>query len=413
MRAWPAPELPVLDGPAGGRLLLADTASGRLQAAAAGRPEARLYVCGITPYDATHLGHAFTYLTFDLANRAWRDLGQSVVYTQNVTDVDDPLLERAAAVGVDWRDLAAGQIDLFRSDMTALRVLPPDHYVGVVESLDLVTGFLERLAAAGAAYQADDPAYPDWYFSTAAAPELGQVSHLDGPAMLALSAERGGDPARPGKRAPLDPLVWRLARPGEPAWDSPLGRGRPGWHIECAAIALDTLGPAFCVQGGGSDLVFPHHELCAAEAAAVTGRPFAEAYVHVAMVGLDGEKMSKSRGNLVLVSELLAAGADPMAVRLALLAHHYRTEWSWTPADLTRAEARLARWRSAAQPGRAADPAPLLADLRSALHDDLHADRALAAADDWAAAGAVSPSADSAAAETAAAALDALLGVAL
>ncbi|MDR0416370.1 MAG: cysteine--1-D-myo-inosityl 2-amino-2-deoxy-alpha-D-glucopyranoside ligase [Propionibacteriaceae bacterium] len=413
MRTWPAPDVPVLARPAGGRLRLTDTASGRLQDAAAGKSEARLYVCGITPYDATHLGHAFTYVTFDLAHRVWRDLGQSVAYTQNVTDVDDPLLERAAATGVDWRELAAGQIDLFRSDMAALRVLPPQPYVGVVESLDVVTAFLGRLAAAGAVYQADDPAYPDWYFATAGAPGLGQVAHLDEAAMLAVSAERGGDPGRPGKRAPLDPLVWRLARPGEPAWDTPLGRGRPGWHVECAALALDSLGPAFDVQGGGSDLVFPHHELCAAEASAVTGQAFAAAYVHVAMVGLDGEKMSKSRGNLGFVSELLAAGADPMAVRLALLGHHYRTEWSWTADDLAVAETRLARWRAAARVGGAADPARLTADVRAGLQDDLHADRALAAVDEWADASLASAAADPVAAREAQTVLDALLGVLL
>ncbi|MDR1448963.1 MAG: cysteine--1-D-myo-inosityl 2-amino-2-deoxy-alpha-D-glucopyranoside ligase [Propionibacteriaceae bacterium] len=413
MQAWPNPTLPTLDPPGSGRLRLADPVSGAVKAVGPERGQARMYVCGITPYDATHLGHAFTYTVFDLANRVWRDLGRTVVYTQNVTDVDEPLLERAAQTGVDWRDLAAGQTDLFRSDMTALRVLPPLHYVGAVESISLVSGLLARLADRGAVYQAADREHPDWYFDTAAAAGFGGVSHLGAAAMRELFADRGGDPGRLGKRSPLDPLVWRLARPGEPAWDAPVGRGRPGWHIECTAIALDTLGAAFDLQGGGSDLAFPHHEMCAAQAAAVTGQPLAQAYLHVGMVGLDGEKMSKSKGNLVLVSQLLAGGADPMAIRLALLAHHYGADWSWQAADLAAAQIRLARWRSAAVGGGAADAARLAAEVRAALLDDLHADRALAAVDRWAAASAASAALDPAAAASAAAVADALLGVRL
>jgi L-cysteine:1D-myo-inositol 2-amino-2-deoxy-alpha-D-glucopyranoside ligase len=275
--------------------------------------------------------------------------------------------------------------------MTALRIIPPDHYLGVVESLGLVTALIGRLAGAGAVYQADDPDYPDWYCTNALAPGFGALSHLDRAAMLALFAERGGDPDRPGKRDPLDALVWRLARPGEPSWNSPLGRGRPGWHVECVALALDTLGPAFDLQGGGADLVFPHHEMCAAQAATATGQPLARAYAHSAMVGLDGEKMSKSKGNLVLVSQLRARGVDPRAIRLALLAHHYRTDWTWTEADLATAEARLARWDAAARDtpprpdrDRGTGPCVTVEAIRAALRDDLHADRALAVVDAWA-----------------------------
>jgi L-cysteine:1D-myo-inositol 2-amino-2-deoxy-alpha-D-glucopyranoside ligase len=372
-----------------------------------------LYVCGITPYDATHLGHAFTYLTFDLVNRVWRDLGREVTYTQNITDVDDPLLERATQTGVDWRDLAADQIDLFRADMTALRILPPDHYVGVVEALDRVTDLIGDLAARGAVYQVDDPEHPDWYFDATATAGFGSISGLDPVAMGALFAERGGDPQRPGKRHSLDSLVWRLARPGEPSWDSPLGQGRPGWHVECTAIALDTLGPDFAVQGGGRDLIFPHHEMCAAQAVTVTGQPLAQAYVHVAMVGLDGEKMSKSKGNLVLVSRLRADGADPRAIRLALLAHHYRIDWSWTPRDLSTATERLERWRAAVRGSGAAEVAPLTTAVRTALHDDLHADRALVAVDDWASASLASGVVEAGTGAAAARVVDSLLGVAL
>jgi L-cysteine:1D-myo-inositol 2-amino-2-deoxy-alpha-D-glucopyranoside ligase len=327
MQAWTNPDIPVVPGPAR-RLRLYDTASGGLVEVPPGEDgTARMYVCGITPYDATHMGHAATYVTFDLINRLWRDAGYAVHYTQNITDVDDPLLERATATGVEWTDLAEREIQLFRDDMTALRVIPPQEYVGVVESIDLVSDAIADLQRAGAVYSVDE----DLYFAVKADPAFGSVSNYDGQTMRALFAERGGDPDREGKRDPLDSLLWRAERPGEPAWDSPFGRGRPGWHVECSAIALKHLGMTFDVQGGGSDLIFPHHEMSASGAQVATGQyPFARAYVHQAMVGLDGEKMSKSKGNLVLVSRERQAGSDPMAIRLALLAHHYRTEWFWT-----------------------------------------------------------------------------------
>ncbi|MDR0990709.1 MAG: cysteine--1-D-myo-inosityl 2-amino-2-deoxy-alpha-D-glucopyranoside ligase [Propionibacteriaceae bacterium] len=409
MRSWPAPIIPRLPSDEG-RLWLKNTATGRQEATGPTAGQARMYVCGITPYDATHLGHAFTYLTFDLVNRVWRDLGLTVSYTENVTDVDDPLLERATATGADWTALATDQIDLFRTDMTALRIIPPDHYLGVVESIDQVSRLIDRLRAAGVVYQVADPDYPDWY-CTNSAPTFGSLSGLEPAAMEQLFAERGGDPDRPGKRHRLDALVWRLARPGEPSWESPWGRGRPGWHVECVALALDTLGPAFDLQGGGEDLIFPHHEMCAAQAFSATGQPLAEVYAHVGLVGLDGEKMSKSRGNLVFVSQLRRQGANPMAIRLALLAHHYRQPWSWTPSDLSDAEARLERWRTAANEGAsqssvATPAAATVAAMRAAVRDDLHADRALALVDAWAA----EPGADRA---EVVAAIDALLGVAL
>jgi L-cysteine:1D-myo-inositol 2-amino-2-deoxy-alpha-D-glucopyranoside ligase len=371
-----------------------------------------MYVCGITPYDATHLGHAFTYLTFDLVNRAWRDLGRAVRYVQNVTDVDDPLLERAEATGVDWRDLALGDIELFRDDMTALRVLAPDAYPAVSESMDLIEQALDHLRQRGEIYQVDDqPA--DWYFSFTGQPGFGQVSHLGPAAMRTVFAERGGDPDRPGKRHPLDALVWRLARPGEPSWPSSLGRGRPGWHIQCVAMAQAGLGPIIDLQGGGSDLAFPHHEMCAAEAQVLTGQPFARAFAHVGMVGLDGQKMSKSEGNLVKVSQLRAAGADPMAIRLALLAHHWRTDWSWTAADLVGGQARLELWRQACRGTTSVDFAPVASAVRAAVRLDLHADRALSALDVWAQAS-VAADQDCAGARAAMAELaDRLLGVAV
>ena len=309
MQSWPAPTVPTLPGPADAQAVrLHDSATGGRVDVRPDGPTARLYVCGITPYDATHLGHAATYLAFDTLVRLWRDRGLPVDYVQNVTDIDDPLLERANRDGEDWTVVAERETALFREDMTALRVLPPTSYVGAVEAMDEIADFVVRLVEAGAAYRVDD----DVYFSVAAAEHFGQVSGFDTATMLGLAAERGGDPDRAGKKDPLDPLLWLAARPGEPARDSPLGRGRPGWHVECSAIALNRLGDAFDVQGGGSDLVFPHHEMSAAHAEARTGTgPFARAYVHGGMVGLDGEKMSKSRGNSVFVSRLGYEGVGP------------------------------------------------------------------------------------------------------
>src|SRR3954447_3577113 len=355
MRSWPAPKVSSLaehglPAPGDVRLSVYDSAAGAVRPTDPG-PAARMYVCGITPYDATHLGHAATYLAFDLANRVWRDAGHDVHYVQNTTDVDDPLLERAGETGEDWRELAEREIALFREDMTALRVLPPREYAGAVESIPLIVEFIDRLRAKGATYELDG----DVYFPVSADPSFGSVSGLSPKEMLPLFAERGGDPGRKGKKDPLDALLWQAERPGEPAWDSPFGRGRPGWHVECSAISIHNLGMAFDIEGGGSDLVFPHHEMGASHAEVATGEhPHARAYVHAGMVGLDGEKMSKSRGNLIFVSRLRADGVDPMAIRLALLDHHYRSDWEWTADQLDDARDRLERWRTAV----AADAGP-------------------------------------------------------
>jgi L-cysteine:1D-myo-inositol 2-amino-2-deoxy-alpha-D-glucopyranoside ligase len=384
MRSWPAPKVPSLaehglPAPRDARLSVYDSATGAVRATDPG-PTARMYVCGITPYDATHLGHAATYLAFDLAGRFWRDAGHDVHYVQNATDVDDPLLERADQTGEDWRVLAEREIALFRDDMTALRVLPPRDYAGAVESIPLIIEFIDRLRARGATYELDG----DLYFPVSADPSFGSVSRLSPEEMLPLFAERGGDPGRKGKKDPLDALLWQAERPGEPSWDSPFGRGRPGWHVECAAISVHNLGMSFDIEGGGSDLVFPHHEMGASHAHIATGRrPHAKAYVHAGMVGLDGEKMSKSRGNLVFVSRLLRDGADPMAIRLALLDHHYRSDWEWTEDDLTRAQARLARWREAALLPAGPAAADVADGIRRHLADDLDAPSALLAVDRW------------------------------
>jgi L-cysteine:1D-myo-inositol 2-amino-2-deoxy-alpha-D-glucopyranoside ligase len=303
---------------------------------------------------------------------------------QNITDVDDPLFERARRDGVDWRELAADEIALFRADMAALRVLPPQEYVAATEAVDEVVTLVEKMLASGAAYVVDDPEHPDVYFRADATPQFGYESGYDRATMERLFAERGGDPDRPGKADELDALLWHAARDGEPSWPSPFGPGRPGWHVECAAISLSSIGTGLDIQGGGSDLIFPHHEFSAAHAESVTGeRRFARHYVHAGMIGWDGHKMSKSRGNLVLVSSLRADGVDPSAIRLGLLAGHYRSDRSWSAAVLGEANARLDRWRQAVSLPAAPDAAAVIARLRRYLADDLDTPKALAALDGW------------------------------
>jgi L-cysteine:1D-myo-inositol 2-amino-2-deoxy-alpha-D-glucopyranoside ligase len=381
MRSWAAPPLSsdVIQrlGPAR-PLALYNERTGRVERTEVSKT-ALLYVCGITPYDATHMGHAATYVSFDLMVRAWRAAGISVRYVQNVTDIDDPLLERAAATGDDWQALAERETDLFREDMRALSVIPPDVYVGAVESIPIIVEMIKELRDRGAVYELDG----DLYFSVTADPEFGSVSRLDRDQMLQLFAERGGDPDRPGKRDRLDCLVWMRQRPGEPGWDSDFGVGRPGWHVECAAIAHHYLGTPLDIQGGGTDLIFPHHEMSASEAqVAYPGRPFARGYAHAGMVGLDGEKMSKSLGNLVLVSRLRDHGEDPRAIRLALLSRHYRSDWEWSDGLLAEARKRLARWSEAIAFG-GPDATATIAEVRDRMADDLDSPGALAAVDAW------------------------------
>lgn len=412
MQSWPAPYIPVLD-PAYGApvtLRLYDTADdGARQVELAPGATAGVYVCGITPYDSTHLGHAATYLAFDLINRQLLDNGHQVHYVQNITDVDDPLFERAERDGVDWRTLGHEQIELFRSDMTALKVIPPQDYIGAIAAIPEVIELISQLLERGAAYQLVADPYPDIYASISATAEFGYESRYDRATMEQLFAERGGDPDRPGKADPLDALLWRAHREGEPAWPSPFGPGRPGWHIECAAIASTRLGGNFLVQGGGADLRFPHHEYSAAhvEAAGLAER-MAQFYVHTGMIGLAGTKMSKSLGNLVFVRDLIAAGTEPSAIRLAVFAGHYRSDRDWSTQLLAAASARLERWRSAASlstdPHNHAAAAAVITQLRSRLAADLDTPAALAVIDQWAATG-------GAGATGVIAAVDALLGV--
>lgn len=424
MKTWRQAPIPSLPGKSG-KIRLWDSASQDM-AELPEAPQQSLYVCGITPYDATHLGHAATYVAFDLLNRVWRDAGSTVAYVQNTTDVDDPLLERADATGVDWRTLAKQQIDLFQTDMEALNVLAPDHYIGAVESIPWIVPEVERLLEDGLAYQlagAEGEPDGDVYYDVTEATRradspdawrLGTVSHMTVAEMIEVFGERGGDPERPGKHSPLDPILWREARLGEPHWDGgTLGRGRPGWHIECTVIAQRFLPAPFTVQGGGSDLAFPHHEMGAGHAWSLHHVPLAEHFAHTGMVGLDGQKMSKSLGNLVLVSRLRAAGEEPQAIRLAILANHYRSDWEWTAELFASSKARLARWREAVPQAPRGSAELLLTEIREALADDLDAPRALAAVDKWADDAVAARAGEAADGELVAAAVDALLGVRL
>jgi len=416
MRAWRSPVVPELpDGVVGPTVRVHCSSTDDLVELVPDDP-ARLYVCGITPYDATHMGHAATYVAFDLLNRAWRSAGHRVRYVQNVTDVDDPLLERARATGQDWVELAERETQLFRDDMEALAVLAPDEYVGAVEAIPLVVEMIEALRERGAVYPVpatEAGVADDLYFAVHADPAFGKVSGWTQDKMLEIFPERGGDPDRTGKKDPLDCLLWLSARTGDPSWETDLGPGRPGWHVECSAIARHHLGTTIDVQGGGSDLVFPHHEMSASEAQVADGAPFARAYVHAGMVGYEGEKMSKSKGNLVLVSTLRAEGVDPAAIRLALLAHHYRSDWEWTAEDLTAAEGRLTVLRDAVGRAAGADPTATIQAVVDALAHDLDAPTALAALADWALASLGGDESTPGAGERISQVLDAALGVRL
>ena len=345
----------------------------------------RMYVCGITPYDATHLGHANTYLAFDLINRYLRATGAEVKFVENITDVDDPLLERATRDGVDWKDLAHSQIELFKSDMVALHVIPPAHYIGAVEAIPQVITAIKQLQANNSVYKVEE----DLYFEVRSDSDFGRRSNLSQGEMEKIFAERGGDPTKPGKKDPLDALLWLAKRPNEPSWESEFGPGRPGWHIECCAIALNFLdladGDEFSVdiQGGGSDLIFPHHEMSAAQSKMINGREFASHYVHAGMIGLDGEKMSKSKGNLVLVSNLLKQGHDAMAIRLALLSHHYRSDHMWVDSDLAEAEGLLDDLRIALSRTEVAPTDDTVIEIANSLANDLDTPAAIRSLRKW------------------------------
>ena len=363
---------------------LSDTASG-LKKPLDEKDLYRMYVCGITPYDATHLGHAATYLSFDLILRYLTASGSRVNYVQNITDIDEPLLERANRDQVHWNDLANDQIELFRNDMSKLNVIPPTHYVGAIEAIPLVTQAIDQLIVRNSTYQIDS----DIYFAVKHDLKFSSVSHLRNEEMIEIFSQRGGDPTLAGKKDPLDCLVWMQQRPMEPGWPSTHGFGRPGWHIECTAIALNYLKPdesertLIDIQGGGSDLIFPHHEMCAAQARVISGKELASHYVHAGMIGLDGEKMSKSKGNLVFVSSLLASGVDPFVIRWSLMSHHYREHRMWSDEKLAESTTQVERLRIALAKKDVAPTTDLIERILHSISDDLNTKSVIDSLNDW------------------------------
>ena len=329
-------------------------------------PTVLMYTCGITPYDATHLGHAFTFISYDVLQRRLIDMGHQVKCVRNVTDVDDPLFAKARELGVHYLDLAAGEEARFESDMTALNALPVHSTPRASSAIPDIRGFIGMVIDRGFAYESGGSVY----FDVEKFPQFGSVSHYSRETMIALARERGGNVDDPHKRNPLDFVLWHPSASDEPSWDTMWGAGRPGWHIECSALALRELGTTIDLHGGGSDLIFPHHECERAQTEAATGQQFVKHWMHVAMVSMDGHKMSKSRGNLVFVDKLRTQH-DPMAIRLGLIEHHYRTEWEWDDGLMARNEARLAQWKSAVHVGNSDGDSGLLAEVRSALDNDL------------------------------------------
>jgi len=386
MRIWPELEIPKTNR-ALPKLKLSCT-SGRIELES-GADGFRMYVCGITPYDATHLGHAATYLTFDLINRYLQLTGLPVNFVENITDIDDPLFERAKRDNQSWSQLGESQVALFTSDMSALRILPPKSYVAVTEAMESIIFAIESLVANDFTYELDG----NFYFRIQ--PFLKDLEMpLD--EALRIFAERGGDPKLSGKENPLDPILWISNKDGEPGWDSKMGFGRPGWHIECTVIALENLIGAnylqansgikygIDLQGGGTDLIFPHHFMTAAIGKALCGFDFAKGYLHAGMVGLDGEKMSKSKGNLVLVSELLKAGYDPMVIRHALLSEGYTEDRMWKSETLNSSVARVAVLRSALARIEVAPTDNLIDSVAEHIANNLDTPAALRELDQWA-----------------------------
>ncbi len=356
-------------------LRLYDTARGAVVPFEA-PPVVRIYVCGITPYDATHLGHAATYITYDVLQRRLQDLGHETRCVRNVTDVDDDILTVAQQRDIHYLDLAFAQTARFDDDMAALNTLPPTSEPRATSAIADIRGFIYQALERGFAYCASGGVY----FDTAAFDGFGSLSGFGHQHMTDLARQWRDDPDDPAKRNPLDFVLWQRARPGEPRWESRWGPGRPGWHVECSTLALRELGPTIDLHGGGADLLYPHHECERAQSEAVTGKPFARHWLHQALVHCRGSKMSKSVGNLILVHEL-RRNHEAMAIRLALMSQHYRTPWPWHDGLLVEAEHRLALWRQASSSDAEVDEEELLTEVRASLDDDLDVPGALAAVD--------------------------------
>jgi L-cysteine:1D-myo-inositol 2-amino-2-deoxy-alpha-D-glucopyranoside ligase len=337
-----------------------------------------MYTCGITPYDATHLGHAATFIAYDLLQRHLLDKGHTIKCVRNVTDVDDPLFAKARELGIHYLDLAASEEARFERDMSALNALPVASAPRASSAIPDIRGFIGMVLDRGFAYQAGGAVY----FDVSRFEGFGSISHYSEAEMIDLARQRGGHVDDPNKRHPLDFVLWQPSADDEPSWDTMWGPGRPGWHIECSALALRELGTTIDLHGGGTDLIFPHHECERAQSEAATGEPFVKHWMHTALISKDGAKMSKSLGNLVFVDKLRTE-YEPMAIRLALIEHHYRTEWEWDDELMPRNSERIRAWRAAAD-GR---PGDVLDEVRERLDDDLDSPGAVVAVDRAAAQG--------------------------
>ena len=407
MNPWPKPHIAPLSGLSFPNLKLMN--SKKVITTIEPATPFKIYVCGITPYDATHLGHAATYVAFDLINRYQQLAGNRLDFVENITDIDDPLLVRAKRDSIDWKVLAENQIDLFLTDMTALRVIPPNNLVTVTSSMKIIEDFITLLDQRGFLYQIEN----DHYFSVERFLEDMPLSIDEA---IKIFSERGGDPDRPGKKHPLDPVVWMAHQGDDPSWESKFGLGRPGWHVECTAIAVHYLDsadadPIIQIQGGGSDLIFPHHYMSEQIVRAAYGRGFANNYVHSAMIHLDGEKMSKSKGNLVFVSKLLSQGIDPMVIRWALLSGHYQQDRSWSDELLQKATSEVALLRSALAQSEVAETKELIQSIISDLANNLDTQAALNRLIAWAKSSQSSPKVNESGLVSRA--IDSLLGLAL
>ncbi len=328
----------------------------------------RMYVCGITPYDSTHLGHAATYLAYDLVVRRLEDIGHTVELVRNYTDVDDSILPKARELGVDFLELAESEMARFAADMSALDTRPPAHEPRATESIDDIVDLIERLRDGGHTYTVAGTTY----FDVTTFESFGKLSGYSTEQMIDYSRERGGSPDDPKQKNPLDFVLWLPSAADEPVWESPFGPGRPGWHIECSAMGMAALGSTIDIHGGGGDLIFPHHECEIAQSESITGETFATYWIHACLVAYQGTKMSKSLGNLVFVSDLRQQ-IDPRAIRLALMAHHYRTDYEWFDHEGPAAQADLERLIAAANGAEAVTRGGVIDEVRAALDDDLDA----------------------------------------
>ena len=306
-------------------LIMFDSKFQKMNAIGRDNKRIQIYVCGITPYDSAHLGHAFTYLTFDFVIRALNFIGRQTNYVQNITDIDDPLFERARQSGAKWQTIVESQLDIYRSDMLALNILPPNHFVGVMENMELIISRIGETISKDLSYQIGT----EWYFKTDPRKLSKLVDSIPKNELLLLAKERGCDTDRQGKVNALDPIIWKASKDDEPNWKEDFGTGRPGWHIQCISLANKYAELPLDIQGGGKDLIFPHHSMSEEQNSALGFGELALNYCHVGMVSYQGSKMSKSKGNLVFVHQLIEDGISPMVIRLALMQHHWRSDWEY------------------------------------------------------------------------------------